>query len=53
MIHYMSSIEEAEILKAELNEKRKGSADIVQGNLCEIDSYEKIISRGNQKIWAA
>ena len=43
MIHYRDSKEEANLLKAELNKKRKDSADIVQGNLCEIDSYEKII----------
>jgi len=44
MIHYMSSKEDATSLKAELNQKREGSADIVQGNLCEIDSYERIVS---------
>ena len=44
MIHYRNSKENAVYLKDKLNKIRVNSTDIVQGDLCEIDSYENIIS---------
>ena len=44
MIHYRNSKENAVYLKDKLNKIRVNSTDIVQGDLCKIDSYENIIS---------
>ena len=44
MIHYKNSKEDALNLKDKLNKIRSNSTDIVQGDLCKTESYEKIIS---------
>ena len=44
MIHYKNSKEDALHLKDKLNKIRSNSTDIVQGDLCKTESYEKIIS---------
>ena len=44
MIHYKNSKEDALHLKHKLNKIRSNSTDIVQGDLCKTESYEKIIS---------
>ena len=44
MIHYKNSKEDALHLKDKLNKIRSNSTDIVQGDLCKKESYEKIIS---------
>ena len=44
MIHYKNSKENALHLKDKLNKIRSNSTDIVQGDLCKTESYEKIIS---------
>ena len=44
MIHYKNSKEDALNLKDKLNKIRSNSTDIVQGDLCKVDSYENIIS---------
>ncbi len=44
MIHYKNSKEDALYLKDKLNKIRSNSTDIVQGDLCKTESYEKIIS---------
>ena len=44
MIHYKNSKEDALHLKDKLNIIRSNSTDIVQGDLCKKESYEKIIS---------
>ena len=44
MIHYKNSKEDALHLKNKLNIIRCNSTDIVQGDLCKTESYEKIIS---------
>jgi len=44
MIHYKNSKEDALHLKDKLNKIRSNTTDIVQGDLCKIESYEKIIS---------
>lgn len=42
MIHYRSSADAAKALKQQLNEIRENSCEIVQADLSEIDSFEKI-----------
>ena len=44
MIHYKNSKEDALNLKDKLNKIRSNPTDIVQGDLCKTESYEKIIS---------
>ena len=44
MIHYKNSKEDALRLKDKLNKIGSNSTDIVQGDLCKTESYEKIIS---------
>ena len=41
MIHYKNSKEDALNLKDKLNKIRSNSTDIVQGDLCKTESYEK------------
>ena len=43
MIHYKNSKEDALYLKNKLNKIRVNSTDIVQGDLCNSESYENII----------
>ena len=44
MIHYKSSLQEAQALQAELNLHRADSAAIVHGDLLDIDNIHKLIS---------
>ena len=50
MIHYKNSKQDALHLKDKLNKIRSNSTDIVQGDLCKTESYEKIISNVIQRF---